>query len=52
MDGVDGIHFHTLCEQNSDALAHTLPVFEEKFGPFLSGLKWINFGGRPPHHPA
>ncbi len=48
MDGVDGIHFHTLCEQNSDALAHTLPVFEEKFGPFLSGLKWINFGGG--HH--
>ncbi len=48
MDGVDGIHFHTLCEQNSDALAHTLPVFEEKFGPFLKGLKWINFGGG--HH--
>ncbi|MDD2457082.1 MAG: carboxynorspermidine decarboxylase [Eubacteriales bacterium] len=48
MEGVDGIHFHTLCEQNSDALAHTLPVFEEKFGPFLKGLKWINFGGG--HH--
>lgn len=48
LDGLDGLHFHTLCEQNSDALAHTLPVVEEKFGPFLGRMKWVNFGGG--HH--
>jgi carboxynorspermidine decarboxylase len=46
--GVEGLHFHTLCEQNSDALAHTLEVFLQKFGRFLPGLKWVNFGGG--HH--
>jgi carboxynorspermidine decarboxylase len=35
MDGVDGLHFHTLCEQNADALARTLPVFEARFGSCL-----------------
>lgn len=45
---LDGLHFHTLCEQNSDALEITLQVFEEKFGAYLSGLKWINLGGG--HH--
>lgn len=45
---LDGLHFHTLCEQNSDALATTLKAFEEQFGPYLSGLKWINMGGG--HH--
>lgn len=48
LEGIEGIHFHTLCEQNSDALAHTLPVLEEKFGPFLKQMKWVNFGGG--HH--
>ncbi len=45
---LDGLHFHTLCEQNSDALEITLHAFEEKFGAYLSGLKWINLGGG--HH--
>lgn len=44
----DGLHFHTLCEQNSDDLEKTLDVVEEKFGRFLRDMKWINFGGG--HH--
>ena len=46
--GISGIHFHTMCEQNSDTLKRTLKVFEEKFGEFLHALKWVNFGGG--HH--
>lgn len=46
--GIEGIHFHTLCEQNSDALVATLKVVEEQFGQYFSQLKWINFGGG--HH--
>lgn len=45
---LDGLHFHTLCEQNSDDLHTTAAAFEEKFGKYLHGLKWINFGGG--HH--
>ena len=45
---VDGLHFHTLCEQDADALERTLAAVEEKFGRWLKGLKWINFGGG--HH--
>lgn len=45
---LDGIHFHTLCQQNSDDLEATVEVFEQKFGKYLYGLKWINFGGG--HH--
>ena len=45
---LDGLHFHTLCEQDSDALETTLAAFEEKFGPYLTGLKWLNLGGG--HH--
>ncbi len=48
LDQIDGIHFHTLCEQDSDALAVTLDAVEEKFGQWLSQMKWINFGGG--HH--
>ena len=48
MKGAEGILFHTLCEQNADALELTLRSVEEKFSPWLSGVKWINFGGR--HH--
>ncbi len=48
LDGLDGLHFHTLCEQNSDALAHTVPIVDEKFGPYLKGMKWLNMGGG--HH--
>ncbi|WP_020675344.1 carboxynorspermidine decarboxylase [Geopsychrobacter electrodiphilus] len=46
--GVEGLHFHTLCEQLFEPLARTAAVFEEKFGEYLPGLKWINFGGG--HH--
>ena len=46
--GVDGLHFHTLCEQLFEPLARTARVFEEKFGQFLPGMKWLNLGGG--HH--
>ena len=45
---LDGLHFHTLCEQDAAPLVGTVAAFEEKFGQWLSGLKWINFGGG--HH--
>lgn len=45
---LDGLHFHTLCEQNSDALAVTLSAVEEKFSDILPHMKWLNFGGG--HH--
>lgn len=45
---LDGLHFHTLCEQDSDALEQTLDAVEEKFGDVLPKMKWINFGGG--HH--
>lgn len=48
LDGVTGLHFHTLCEQNSDDLEKTLDAVEEKFGDILSKMEWINFGGG--HH--
>ncbi|MNW41252.1 Carboxynorspermidine/carboxyspermidine decarboxylase [compost metagenome] len=48
LEGIDGIHFHTLCQQNSDALERTVQVIEEKFGEHLHKMKWINFGGG--HH--
>ena len=46
--GITGLHFHTLCEQNADSLERTLKAFEEKFGPWLKNLEWLNFGGG--HH--
>jgi len=48
LSGISGLHFHTLCEQNADALERTLAVIEKKFGKYLSRMKWINFGGG--HH--
>jgi carboxynorspermidine decarboxylase len=48
LDGISGLHFHTLCELGADALARTLPAFEEKFGAYLPGMRWVNFGGG--HH--
>lgn len=48
LQGVTGLHFHTLCEQNSDDLKRTLDAIEEKFGDILSKMEWINFGGG--HH--
>ena len=46
--GVEGLHFHTLCEQNSDDLITTFKAFEAKFGKFFGQLKWLNLGGG--HH--
>lgn len=46
--GVEGLHFHTLCEQNSDDLKTTLDAVEEKFGFLLKKMKWLNMGGG--HH--
>lgn len=48
LDGIEGLHFHTLCEQNSDDLEKTLKVVEEKFGKYLYKMKWLNIGGG--HH--
>ena len=48
LDVIDGLHFHTLCEQNSDDLVKTLLAVEEKFGRYLHRVKWLNFGGG--HH--
>jgi carboxynorspermidine decarboxylase len=48
IDGLEGLHFHNLCELNADALVRSLAVFEEKFGKFLPQMKWVNFGGG--HH--
>lgn len=45
---LDGLHFHTLCEQNSDALEITLQAVEEKFGDILPRMRWLNMGGG--HH--
>jgi carboxynorspermidine decarboxylase len=46
--GVEGLHFHTLCEQLFEPLERTARVFEEKFGRYLHGMKWLNLGGG--HH--
>ena len=48
LDGIEGLHVHALCEQGSDALEGLMGAFEEKFGQYLSQLKWVNFGGG--HH--
>ncbi|MFC6590614.1 carboxynorspermidine decarboxylase [Deinococcus lacus] len=46
-EGIDGLHFHTLCEKDSDTLERTLEVLQEKFGTFLGSgqIRWVNFGG-------
>lgn len=48
LEGLNGLHFHTLCEQNSDALARTLDAFEKKFKKYIKNRQWLNFGGG--HH--
>ncbi len=48
LEGIDGLHFHTMCEQNSDVLERTIKVIDEKFGAYIGEMKWINFGGG--HH--
>jgi carboxynorspermidine decarboxylase len=48
LKGIGGLHFHALCEQNSDALEGVARAFEEKFAPYIGLMKWINLGGG--HH--
>jgi carboxynorspermidine decarboxylase len=48
LEALDGIHFHTLCEKDADALERTLAVVEEKFARHLGRVRWVNFGGG--HH--
>ncbi len=48
LDGVSGFHFHTLCQQNADALLETIAAIEESFGEWLPQMKWLNLGGG--HH--
>ncbi|OGV48083.1 MAG: carboxynorspermidine decarboxylase [Lentisphaerae bacterium GWF2_52_8] len=48
LEGIDGLHFHTLCEKDADALERTLEAFEKNFAAFIPKLKWVNFGGG--HH--
>ena len=45
---VTGLHFHAMCEQNSDVLERIVNAFEKLYGPYIKGLKWVNFGGG--HH--
>jgi len=48
LKGVEGLHFHALCEQNVDALEGALAAFEKNFSQYFENLKWVNFGGG--HH--
>lgn len=47
-EGVEGLHFHALCQHGADALERILAAFEERFARFLPGLSYVNFGGG--HH--
>ena len=48
LEGISGLHFHTLCEQDFAPLDRTLAVVEEQFGELLHNMQWVNFGGG--HH--
>lgn len=48
MDGITGLHFHVMCEQNSDTLKRVLAHVENKFGKYIKKVEWVNFGGG--HH--
>jgi len=48
LEGITGLHFHTMCEQNADTLERTLKVVEEKFGETIKRMQWLNLGGG--HH--
>ncbi|MCT8160696.1 carboxynorspermidine decarboxylase [Pseudoruegeria sp. SHC-113] len=48
LDGVDGLHMHTLCEQGFEPLKRTWEAVKPKIAPYLGQLKWLNFGGG--HH--
>lgn len=44
-EGIEGLHFHTLCESSSFELEKTLAAFEQKFGHLIPQVKWVNMGG-------
>jgi carboxynorspermidine decarboxylase len=48
LSGIDGLHFHAMCEQGADVLERILKVFEAQYGDLIPGRRWINFGGG--HH--
>lgn len=48
LDGIEGLHFHALCEESAESLEKVLKVFEKKFGKFIPQMEWVNFGGG--HH--
>ena len=48
LTGIDGLHFHAMCEQDSDVLVRVLESFEKRFGHLIPKMKWVNFGGG--HH--
>ncbi|MCD8554113.1 carboxynorspermidine decarboxylase [Seleniivibrio sp.] len=48
LTGISGLHFHAMCEQNSDVLTRVLAGFEKRYGHLIPQMKWINFGGG--HH--
>ena len=48
LDGISGLHFHNLCEQDVPPLQRTLAAVERQFGEFLPRMQWVNFGGG--HH--
>jgi carboxynorspermidine decarboxylase len=48
LDGIDGLHFHALCEQDSDVLERTLAAVEQRFPRLLQQVQWVNMGGG--HH--
>ncbi len=48
LEGLEGLHFHTMCQQGADVLERTVAAFEKRFGEFIPQMKWVNFGGG--HH--
>ncbi len=48
LEGIDGLHFHALCEQNADVLVRVLKSFERLYSSYIPKMKWVNFGGG--HH--
>jgi len=48
LEGIEGLHFHALCEESADALEEVLAGFEAKFGRYIARMRWVNFGGG--HH--
>ncbi len=45
LEGIEGLHFHVLCESGADSLERALSVFELRFGRWVPGMRWVNFGG-------